>query len=75
MTIQLVNYNLVRNLVIYHLVWFSGGICITNFYHINRGYTSWKVRNEIGKNEVGKLGPKLESSGRSWKATDEIGKF
>ena len=24
---------------------------------------SWKVRNEIGKNDAAKFGPKLESSG------------
>ena len=28
---------------------------------------SWKVRNEIGKIKVGKFGPKLQSSRRSWK--------
>jgi len=26
------------------------------------GVLSWKVRHEIEKNEVGKLGPKLEST-------------
>ena len=36
---------------------------------------SWKVRNEIGTIEVGKFGPKLESSRRSWKVRAEVGKL
>ena len=41
---------------------------------------SWKVlslnvRNEIGKIEVGKFGPKSESLSWNWKARTEIGKF
>ena len=36
-------------------------------------FLSWKVWNEIGKNEVGKLGLKFKSLGRSWKVTDEVG--
>ena len=36
---------------------------------------SWKVQNEIGKIEVGKFEPKLESSWRSWKVKGEVGKL
>jgi len=36
---------------------------------------SWKVQNEIGTIELGKFGPKLESSRRSWKVRAEVGKL
>ena len=36
---------------------------------------SLKVRNEIGKIEVGKFEPKLESSWRSWEVRDEVGRL
>ena len=36
---------------------------------------SWKVQNEIGKIEVGKFEPKLESSWRSWEVRDEVGRL
>ena len=36
---------------------------------------SWKVRSKIGKIEVGKFGPKLESLRRSWKIRAEVGKL
>ena len=36
---------------------------------------SWKVRNEMKKNEVGKFEPKLESSWQSWKVRGEFGKL
>ena len=34
-----------------------------------------KVRNEIGKIEVGKFEPKLEGSWRNWKVRGEVGEF
>ena len=36
---------------------------------------SWIAWHGIGKNEIGKFAPKLESSGWSWKVDDEVGKF
>ena len=36
---------------------------------------SWKVRNEIKKNEVGKLRLKLESDWWTWKVLNELGKI
>ena len=36
---------------------------------------SWKVRNEIGKINVGKFGPNLECSSRSWNVRAEVGKL
>ena len=49
-------------------------------------FLSWKVRHEIGMNEVGKFAPKLVSSGwrlqpgvgrynSSWEVTDGVEKF
>ena len=35
---------------------------------------NWKVQNEIGKIEVGKFEPKLESSWRNLKARGEVEK-
>ena len=35
----------------------------------------WKVQNEIGKIEVGKFDPKLESSWQRWKVRGEFGKL
>ena len=34
-----------------------------------------EVQNEIGKIEVGKSEPKLETSMRSWKVKGEVGRF
>ena len=40
----------------------------------NWNILSWRVQNEIGKIEVGKVEPKLESSWRSLKVRAEVGK-